>query len=268
MIYLIKELHEELNNIENNPVIIYINENNNYVTPFDQRQVFDDFIKKFAIKHYSLISDNFVGISQRQFECQRCKFEQPQNINNWSSIRYEYETFFYLEFPLDEVRNYIAEQNNILGNYQNISQINIYDCFNYYQKINTKIDYCESCKRNDCLFNIKKIIYSPSRYLVLIFKKEKQLGLNIKINFPLLLDISNIIINNDNQHYELQGIVKHIDDNSHNGYYISFCRSAVPMFNNQWYCYNDQNVMEVNFQNIIDKDDTYILFYELKNNQW
>ena len=32
-----------------------------------------------------------------------------------------------------------------------------------------------------------------------------------------------------------------------------------------WYCYNDQTVVQVNnWQDIVDKGDTYILFYELK----
>ena len=103
LIYLIKKLHDELNNIEYNPNItsgiVNINVDNNYVNPFDQRQVFENFLRDFTIKHHSIISGYFFGVSQSLFECQRCKFEQGKNTNNSSSIRYEYETFYYLEFP-------------------------------------------------------------------------------------------------------------------------------------------------------------------------
>ena len=268
-IYLIMQLHTELNNIEENPEISKFQnmpEDNNNINPYDQSQVLNAFVRNFAIENYSPISSYFYGITQGQFECQRCKLKLSQRSINLSPIKYNYENFFYLEFPLDEVRKYIAEQNNMLAQYQNINQVNIYECFNYYQKINSITGYCEKCKIDNAKINSMNKIFSPSLILVIILNRGKGIQFKIKINFETTLDISNIVINSANQYYELQGIVKHFGESSSYGHFIAYCRSAVPMFHDHWYCYNDQTVVEVNnWNDIVDNGDTYILFYELKN---
>ena len=266
--FLIMRLHEELNLIEQNPNAKFINnfENNN-IDPFNENQVLNAFLSNFAQNQYSVISRYFYGITQGQFECQGCKMKLLQRGIRMSPIKYNFENFFFLEFPLDEVRKNVAEQNNMLAYYQNINQVNIYDCFNYYQKINTIIGYCEKCKIDNAQINSKNMIYSPSIILMLIFNRGKGIQFNIKIDFPEKLDISNIVIKNSNQFYELQGVVKHFGDNSSYGHFLSYCRSGIPMFHDNWYCFNDQTVVEANnWQDIVDNGDTYILFYELKNN--
>ena len=266
-IYLIMQLHTELNNIEVNPDISKfenVPENNN-INPYDPSQVLNAFVRNFAIENYSLISSYFYGITQGQFECQRCKLKLSQRSINLSPIKYNYENFFYLEFPLDEVRKFKAEQNNMLAQYQSINEVTIYDCFNYYQKINSITGYCEKCRVDNAKINTMNRIFSPSSILMIILNRGKGIQYNIKVNFEPLLDITNIVINSGNQYYELQGVVKHFGESSSYGHFIAYCRSAVPKFHNNWYCYNDQTVVEVNnWKDIVEKGDTYILFYELK----
>ena len=266
--FFIMRLHEELNLIEQNPNAKFINNfENNDIDPFNENQVLNAFLSNFAQNQYSVISRYFYGITQGQFECQGCKMKLLQRGIRMSPIKYNFENFFFLEFPLDEVRKNLAEQNNMLAYYQNINQVNIYDCFNYYQKINTIIGYCEKCKIDNAQINSKNMIYSPSIILMLIFNRGKGIQFNIKIDFPEKLDISNIVIKNSNQFYELQGVVKHFGDNSSYGHFLSYCRSGIPMFHDNWYCFNDQTVVEANnWKDIVDNGDTYILFYELKNN--
>ena len=111
------------------------------------------------------------------------------------------------------------------------------------------------------------LIYSPSPILVLIFNRGKGKEYKIKINFEEKLDISKIVIKNENLYYELQGVVKHLGESTADGHFIAFCRTAVPMFHNNWYCFNDQSVTQVNdWNDIINSGDTYMLFYELKKN--
>ena len=266
-IYLIMELHNELNNIEPNPNISnFQNMENINVNQFDQNQVFKAFMANFALNQFSIISCYFYGITQGQFECQQCKMKLLNKGINASPIKYNYENFLYLEFPLDEVRKYLAEQNNMLANYQNINQVNLYDCFNYNQKINTFLGYCEKCKIDNAQIKSQNIIYSPSSILMIIFNRGQALQYKIKVDFPQQLDITNIVVNKVNQYYDLRGVVKHFGDSSSSGHFIAYCRSAVPMFNNQWYCFNDNTVVEVNnWNDIVENGDTYILFYELKN---
>jgi ubiquitin C-terminal hydrolase len=263
--YLIIELHEELNLIETNPVAGSI-QNMENINPLNQEEVFKAFMSKFAIENYSIISNNFYGVTQGQFECQRCKMKLLNKGIPSSPIKYNYENFFYLEFPLDEVRKYIAEQNNSFQYYQNITEVTIFDCFNYHTKLNSIIGYCDKCKVDNAQINSRNTIFSPSKILMLIFNRGKGIQYKIKINFPFQLNISNIVTNSMNQYYDLQGVVKHFGESNSYGHFMAYCRPPVPMYHDQWYCFNDQTVVEVNDMNdIVEKGDTYILFYELKN---
>jgi len=260
--YLIMQLHSELNSIETNPEREKINNKacDYIIDPYNKKQVFEAFIADFGM-NYSVISRYFYGFTQGQFECQNCKMNGQQGI-----IKYNYETFFYLEFPLDEVRKHVAQTTNMLQYYQNIDEVDIYDCFNYYQKNNTIVGYCDLCQKDDAQINTKTEIYSPSIILMLIFNRGKGIQFNIKINFQDKLHLTNICLNKTNQYYELQGVVKHFGDNSANGHFIAYCRSAVPSFSNNWYIYNDETVVQVtDWNDIVNKGDTYILFYQLKD---
>jgi len=264
--FLIIKLHEELNLVENNPDAGLIqNMDNVNVNLFNKEEVLKAFMSSFARENYSIISNNFYGITQGQFECQICKMKLLNKGITSSPIKYNYENFFYLEFPLDEVRKYIAKQNNSLQYYQNINEVNIIDCFNYHMKLTSIIGYCEKCKIDTAQINSQNLIFSPSKILMILFNRGKGMQYKIKINFPIQLDISNIVINSMNQYYELQGVVKHFGESSSYGHFMSYCRPPVSMYHNQWYCFNDQTVVEVNdINDIFEKGDTYILFYELK----
>ena len=266
--YLIMQLHNELNGIESNPEAQKVqNMENVNVDHFNQQQVFNYFSSDFIINHYSIISRFFYGITQSQYECQGCKMKLIQQGINQSPIKYNYENFFYLEFPLEEVRKYKAELNNALAYYQNITEVDIFDCFNYNQRVTSINGYCENCKIDTAQIMTRTDIYSPPVILILIFNRGKGIQYKIKINFPQMLNTSQIVLNNINCYYELQGVVKHLGESSSYGHFIAYCRSAVPSFHNQWYCYNDDTVVEVNnWNDIVNNGDTYILFYELKNN--
>ena len=267
--FLLMTFHSELNLIVPNPQVQKLNFNvEDKINPYEQNQVWNAFWSDFCRNNYSIISHYFYGITQGQFECQVCKMRLMQKGNYLSPIKYNYENYFYIEFPLDKVRQNIALQNNNLNFYQNINCVNVYDCFNYHQKLSSINGYCEKCGLDNAKINSMNIIYSPSLILMLIFNRGKGLQFNIKVDFQDKLYLNQIMrINNqfNNHYYELQGVVKHLGDNSSYGHFIAYCRSAVPKCHMNWYCYNDQTVVQVNnWQDIVDKGDTYILFYELK----
>ena len=169
-----------------------------------------------------------------------------------------------MEFPLDEVRKFVALKNNMGMYYQNIKQVNILDCFYYGQKQNDLDGYCDRCQSNNAKILTVTQIFSPPNVLMIVFNRGKGLQFNIKINFSEILDLSKIIITN-NPIYELQGVIKHLGDSSASGHFIAYCRSPIPKFHNCWYCYNDETVVETkDWKSIHDVGDTYILFYQLK----
>jgi ubiquitin C-terminal hydrolase len=90
--FIVMTLHEELNkaNSTNNNLTDSIN--------IDQRNkdlVFSVFIKNFTETNQSIISDIFYGVHCSITQCQNCK-----------TISYNYQTYFFLIFPLEEVRKF------------------------------------------------------------------------------------------------------------------------------------------------------------------
>ena len=273
--YLIMQLHTELNLKDsslNKDTNFTINPDNVIVNHYDSKQVFNYFLNDFLMNQNSIITQYFYGFNQGMFECQNCKMNNMIKGINTGNIKYNYESFFYLDFPLDEVRKYVMSTNNYIAlnmgmNYQNIKEVNLYNCFNYYQAQNEIVGYCEKCGLDNVKITMKNQIYSPPYILMIIFNRGQGLQYNIKINFDELLDLRKMIMNND-QIYELQSVIKHLGDNSASGHFIAYCRSPLPNFHSLWFCYNDETVVQVNnWKDITETGVTYILFYQLKKKQ-
>ena len=268
-IFLIMQLHEELNNIDleinsrNQVDIIQQNNMNVNVNPYNENEVLNYFFNDFKINQNSIISNNFYGINQSKFECQVCKMINMQKGITQPLYKYNYENFFYLEFPLEEVRKFMVQNNKMMGmNYQNTNQVTIDDCFKYNLKLNEMIGYCEKCGNNNAKIYSLTQIYSSPNILMIVLNRGKGLQFNIKIIFQEQLYVKTL---NGNKLYELQSVVKHLGDSSATGHFISYCRSPIPNFHTHWYCYNDTTVVQTNnWSNITDVGVTYILFYQLK----
>ena len=275
-VFLIMQIHYELNKID--PIFNKKQKiGNQYgiiINPYNKQQIFNYFFNDFSDNHSSIISETFYGTYQGMFECQICKMNNMRNGNSIPLIKYNFENYFYLEFPLEEVRKFVFMQNNNIGmnkgmNYQDIDQVNIFDCFNYYQKTNEIEGYCEKCGSIQAkIFSVKQI-FSPSHILMIILNRGKGLQHNIKINFHEKIYLNQIIINNNqynNNYYELQSVIKYLEgENNYAGHFIAYCRSPIPKFHDYWFCYNDETVIQINnLKDIYDFGIAYILFYQLK----
>ena len=264
--YIIMQLHNELNNIDSDLQNKHLNINTQnddiIVNPYNRDEVYQYFINDFNLTNNSIITKNFYGINQNMYQCQICQAKNPQQC----LMKYSYENFFFLEFPLEEVRKFSLIQNMNMGmNYQNQNEVNIYDCFNYYQKQGEMEGYCEKCRSNNANISTLTNILSPPKILMIVCNRGKGLQFNVKINFEMQFTLKNLIKNND-QTYELQSVIKHLEDNSASGHFIAYCRSPIPTFHDNWYCYNDATVVQTkNFNEIVDIGVTYILFYRLNN---
>ena len=127
--------------------------------------------------------------------------------------------------------------------------------------------YCERCGSDNAKILSMTQIFSPPHILMIVFNRGKGLQYDIKIDFPRQLDLSEVILNGD-KFYELQCVIKHLGDNSPTGHFIAYCRTPVPNFKNNWYCYNDNTVVRANDWNSIHNvGNTYIVFYQLKSNK-
>ena len=264
--FIIMRLHEELNFVDNS----FTNKSNlvcpENINPYDSNQVLQSYVYEFQMNLNSIASNIFYGTSRGEFECQNCKMKFFQMGQNMPIIKYTYQNYFYINFPLEEVRKYVESNQMLYMNYINMgmnpnAEVNLIDCFYYYQKDDLMSGCCERCGNNDTQIISRSKLFTIPSYLIIIFNRGKGIEFNIKINFPELLDTSEIEMN-PNGIYQLYGIVKHFGDNSASGHFTAYCRSPI---DNCWYFYNDAKVTLVNDQRkyeIQENGLTYILFYK------
>ena len=265
--FIIMTLHKELNGIDNSFT------NTNYIEPPSQNinqynnvQVLQAYLYYFQLDNSSIISTYFYGTTQGEIECQNCKMQLFQMGQNIPIIKYNYQTYFFLNFPLDEVRKFIMSNQILYQNYMANGidpnkEVNLNECFLYNQKDDYMFGYCERCDNNNAQLLSRTKLFTIPLYLIILLNRGRGIEFNIKINFPETFNSNGMAINS-NGNYILYGVVKHFGDNSSSGHFAAYCRSPV---DNLWYFYNDAIVTPVSEQEkavIQNNGLTYILFYK------
>ena len=205
------------------------------------------FENNFKNNYNSIISELFYGINQIKYKCKGC-----------NNIKYNYVIFYYIEFRLDYINMFLGKNKNGIM----VSNINIYECFKYYQREqfidrNSK-QYCDKC--NDKYgFYYYLNLYSIPNYLIIILNRDHGNTYRCKIVFNEILDLTDfgIVKEESGIFYDLYAIICHIGPDENSGHFFAYCRNII---NNKWYLYNDSIVTESEFKNI--KGMPYILFYQ------
>ena len=243
--FIIMTLHQELNKAQKKN----IDNNNIFLDQRNQQMMFNNFAQHFASDNQSIISDLFYGINCNMTLCCNCN----TNI-------YNYQIYFFLVFPLEEVRKF--KNNNFFNN-----PVNIYDCFDYDRKVNLMYGensmYCNYCKQNTNCKMCTNLITGPE-ILILLLNRGQGIEFNVKINFMEELDLSNYIqLQNTGFKYKLIGVITHIGESGMGGHFIAYCKDPISQ---SWNKYNDAIVSEVqekDFQSeVINFAMPYLLFYQ------
>ena len=243
--FIIMTLHQELNKAKkvNTPRNIILDQSNPQI-------MFNNFASNFINENQSIISDLFYGINCNMTHCCIC----DSNI-------YNYQIYFFLVFPLEEVRKF---KNNNQMNFIN-QPVNIYDCFDYDRKVNFMYGenamYCNSCKQNANCQMCTTLTTGPE-ILILLLNRGHGIEFNVKIIFPEELNLFNYIeYKNTGVKYKLIGVITHIGESGMGGHFIAYCKDPISQ---SWYKYNDAIVSEVqDFQNeVINFAMPYLLFYQ------
>ena len=261
--FLIMTLHEELNTAKKQ------NSNNNAINlnQTNPQLMFQIFSQEFANTNKSIISDLFYGVNYNVIQCQRC-----------TTKSFNYQTYFFFVFPLEEVRIFKSQNNFNYNNFNNFNynmnfnsnEINIYDCFLYDQRINYMTGqnamFCNYCKQT-CNSSMCTLLAFCPEIIIIILNRGKGLQYKVKINFPVQLNLYNFIDFKDTGcNYELIGVITHLGGSDMSGHFIAYCKNPI---NNMWYQYNDSVVNEVNQANfqaeVIDYAMPYLLFYQKLN---
>ena len=263
IIFILEQIHRELKkrlNINNKPL--------DPLNQYDKANSFDHFFNEFK-SDVSIISDVFYGIHETTNVCLNCKVNyNSRNQNN--PICYNYGIFNCLIFPLEEVKNMKLKNNMNQGNNQasmnSNNVVNIYDCFDYYQKSDLftgdNKNYCNICKQlYDSIYTCK--IYSSPNYFILILNRGKGNIYNVKLDFPEVINITNYVLQKETPNiiYELYGVVTHIGQSGPNAHFVASCKSPI---NGKWYRYNDaivNNITDVK-KEVMEFGTPYILFYQ------
>ena len=244
--FIIMTLHDELNRANN------INNSMTNIINIDQRNkdlVFSIFIQNFTETNKSIISDIFYGVYSSITQCQNCK-----------TISFNYQTYFFLIFPLEEVRKFKLQYNP-----NNNELINIYDCFQFNQKLDLMFGenamYCNYCKQT-CYATMSQILTVTPEVLILILNRGKGIQFKIKLNFVEDLNLENFVEHKETGcKYKLIGVITHLGGSDMSGHFIAYCKDPI---SKDWYQFNDAIVKPVNdFQNeVIDFAMPYLFFYQ------
>ena len=270
--FIIITIHNELNKAEINN---NINNNNQLIDEKNKSLMQSLFMQNFVKENKSIISDLFYGMKEISIKCKNC------NI-----IKYNYQKYYYVEFPIYEIfklkkknneqrftlpnsitilnDNDIRNSANVFDNNKIINSLSIYDCFDYLEKINNfnnnnKI-FCNYCNKTSS-FCYKIFLNTIPAILIIIINSKKGININIKFDFYEDLNLEKYVeFKSTGYTFKLFGIV---EKNSVENHYLAYVKSPI---DNNWYKYNDDKVLNVNnFQKeILKSNNPCILFYQKK----
>ena len=249
--FLIMKLHEELNVPQHQIQIDTLN-----LDQTNMLLMYNTFIQNFNDTNNSKISQLFYAVNYNVTSCQNC------HVNT-----YNFQTYFFLIFPLEEVRKYKLNNNQFM-NYNNImnnNEVTIYDCFEYDKKPNImsgqNMMYCNYC-RQTCNSSMCTLLCTGPEILIIILNRGKGIQYKVKINFLEDLNLSGYIsMPNTGCYYKLIGVITHLGESGMGGHFIAYCKNPI---NYQWNKYNDSTVTPVyDFKGeVIDYAMPYLLFYQ------
>jgi ubiquitin C-terminal hydrolase len=205
------------------------------------------FWKTFLKNNHSSIIDIFTGLFLTSITCKTC---------DNSSLKFDPYNLLSLPIPFVRLNQKLTLTdclNKYFCNGEILEGDNKYKC-----------DYCNQY----CDAIMKTEVWSLPQRLIIQMKRFTVNGMRIGVNidFPIEeLDMSNYFCDyvKKDAKYELYGVIVH-HGNMHFGHYVSFTKNTI---NNEWYHYDDSNVVFVpknKIESAIKNGGAYVLFYKKK----
>ena len=249
--YFILKLHDELNTKKDN-LSNYPDQDNKEMQMKNANDSLVDFLKSFTEKNNSIISKTIYGISKYIFYCNQCQ-------NSF----YNYHCYSHLFFNLENVLDY-----KINRYHKEDVELNLIDCLDYYQKSETLRGddgiFCPFCKTQTESTSIKNI-YSTKNVIIFILGRNSGNKFNQTfVNFEETLNLRDYVEykkegEKNREKFFLGGVVNYYLGNDENsGTYNAYVRMGKK---NDWYCYDDENVYSVTFDDIKNNGFPVVLFY-------
>ena len=231
-----------------------IDYNNNDQYQMNELYMLNLFLKEFKENYNSPISNLFYGVMETKSQCTGC-----------NTIKYNFQIYSFLEFPLQQVNQYCFNQGKkqLYNNDGTNPDINLNECFEYYGKVDLMNGenqmYCNICKKL-CDSYYSNIVYSTPNYLIINLNRGKGAVYECKVDFPELLNIINYVNYKDGiTVFELYAVICHLGPSSMGGHFVAYCKN---MMDKKWYLYNDAFVSPCNKNKQYRDGMPYILFYK------
>lgn len=221
--FLLSTIHEELNEKKNNKI------NNSNFDEFNLNSVVNNEIKNFTDTNDSIISNLFNYFIIKENKCALC-----------NKTKFNFHSFN--TFDLDILGCSEEKKDNI---------ISINDCLNNISIPKTQNFICKNCGKNTQINVITRIYKSPNIFIFLLDRgnfESKYLDIQFKLE-------QNIIINtNQSEKFDLIGIISICLEKKK---YVAFSKSPI---DNQWYMYNDEEVVLTEFDSVLNNNNNPILY--------
>ena len=243
LIFLLEEIHNELNNPSQNPNEINLNN-----IPIELIKFRQDYYSQ----NYSIISKIFYYEHCNIIKCQHCGFK-----------KYNYNVLYSIEFPLEKIREYL-QKCNPYGFYE----ITLNDCFKFNERPEvlegSNQIHCIGCKEDTNALIYNKIYTSPE-ILIIVLNRGIETEFGIQFSFPFEISLDKYIIDKTKgTNYELICVLNHHGSNGSGGHFVSYCKSPI---DNIWYFHDDAKIVKC--PNVFQTEQfsfgfPYILFYQRK----
>ena len=243
--FLIEKMHEELNVLNNNNINY---DEDAQVNQYDELAVFNQFELMYQKNYHSIVSNHFYSKQKSMTKCLNC-----------GNIIYNFQVYSFIMFPLLDVKLFTLNYPNQIQN----QILNLYDCFNYFQKTELFTGdnhiYCRVCQLETDA-NFCNFIYSTPTILAIILNRGKNnKDFHEKFLFPTELNLENYVQDKTSSNkFYLIGVICHVGESGNFGHFFAYCRSHYQGF---WYNYNDSIVTQCNETEIFMQSTPYILFY-------
>ena len=241
VLFIYETIHGELNNPNQNPNQINLNNIPNELVQFRQN---------YYSQNYSIISKVFYYEQSNVMECQNCHYK----TNNFNIMNI-------IIFPLEKVRQFMEKRKP-----NGFTVVTLNDCFEQNEEheilSGSNQIYCNFCHQNANASSYTQL-YTCPEVLTIILNRGKGLEFDVNFSFPMNLTLDKYVQDKSfDPNYELIGVLTHYGPSGMAGHFVAYCKSPI---NGQWFFYNDAEVTPCN-SNVESEMQSngipYILFYQ------
>ena len=197
------------------------------------------FLDNYESRNNSFLQNLFFGYQMNKIDCTGCYYSQTN-----------FQSFNILDLPIVDEYKKLRSLEECLNCYlitKDQKGIDGFECINCDKKLLS----CTNC-----------IIKLPTILIINLKRVGESKVYNHEVEIPFILKLKAIEkLNKFNKNYELIGFLKHYG-NENRGHNVAYSKN---IFDNKWYCYNDEKVEKINGYPSTEK--SFLFFYQLLENE-